>query len=230
MLKITSVLPMQDVFYGLIFEDSSDFFVLSINPSICKICQVQDGVFNFKIQLSGINNSFVTPALSYKLVIASLRLFAVFALSLKLTAVAFPGAWINPTSGFYRQVERVFTRFIKLRKFNKPQFKFALRIQDSTVFNRNDVSIVMARKRESSVSTQLLIVNDTGNLFRSWPTFPAVSSFKLMPYCGLNLMMQLQFLIVMAVSLRVWNLNFPTQHKSHQSAPLNSKWNLYQEF
>ena len=37
MSKIMSVLPMQDVFYGLIFEDSSDFFILSINPSICKI-------------------------------------------------------------------------------------------------------------------------------------------------------------------------------------------------
>lgn len=55
MSKIMSVLPMQDVFYGLIFEDSSDFFILSINPSLCKICQVQDGVFNFKMRLSGIN-------------------------------------------------------------------------------------------------------------------------------------------------------------------------------
>lgn len=31
-------------------------------------------------------------------------------------------------------------RFFKLRKFNKTNYKFAFRLQDSTVFNRNDVS------------------------------------------------------------------------------------------
>ena len=41
---------------------------------------------------------------------------------------------------FYRQCERYFTRFIKLRRYNKPTYKFALRIQDSTVFNRLEVS------------------------------------------------------------------------------------------
>ena len=42
--------------------------------------------------------------------------------------------------GFYRQCERYFTRFIKLRKYNKTAYKFALRIQDSTVFNRFEVA------------------------------------------------------------------------------------------
>jgi len=41
---------------------------------------------------------------------------------------------------FYRQCERYFTRFIKLRRYNKTLYKFALRIHDSTVFNRFEVS------------------------------------------------------------------------------------------
>lgn len=286
MSKIMSVLPMQDVFYGLIFEDSSDFFILSINPSLCKICQVQDGVFNFKMRLSGINplhigsypdcvkqayldyrngdsyfdgwfvpqadkqmcfkfnENTITPMPfllglikdildldtykklklqkarvdNYKAIVIEIPIdedavdkplltdetLAVFAemnkanmpedIGLihapgKATAVSFKdnantannlsdaitnlydnagvtkelfNSGSSATAmkmsiendaafiyGFYRQVERVFTRFIKLRKFNKPQFKFALRIQDSTVFNRNDVADAMLKAAQN---------------------------------------------------------------------------------
>jgi len=55
MTKIMSALLVEDIYCGLIFEDSTDFFILKINPSICKIKQIQDGVFNFKLRLSGIN-------------------------------------------------------------------------------------------------------------------------------------------------------------------------------
>ena len=55
MFKIMSTLIVEDVFYGLIFEDSYDFFIHKLNPSICKIRQIQDGVFNFRIRLSGID-------------------------------------------------------------------------------------------------------------------------------------------------------------------------------
>lgn len=286
MFKIMSVLPVQDVFYGLIFEDNTDFFILQVNPSICKICQVQDGVFNFKMRLSEINpleiNSypdyvkqayldytsgeghyngwFIPPADkqicfklnesclypmplllglvkdildldvykqlklqkarvdNYKAIVIEIPIdedavdkplltdetLAVFAemnkanmpedIGLihapgKATAVSFkdntnnannlsdaitnlydnagvPSEMFNSGSSgtalklsiendaafiyaFYRQCERVFTRLIKLRKFNKPYYKFALRIQDSTVFNRTEVADAMLKAAQN---------------------------------------------------------------------------------
>lgn len=53
--KIMAVLPSEDLFCGLIFEDDTDFFILKLPPSLCKVAQIQDGVFNFKINLSAIN-------------------------------------------------------------------------------------------------------------------------------------------------------------------------------
>lgn len=40
----------------------------------------------------------------------------------------------------YRQFERHMNRFIKLRKFNRKLYKFAFRIQDSTVYNKDTVT------------------------------------------------------------------------------------------
>jgi hypothetical protein len=42
--------------------------------------------------------------------------------------------------GLYRQFERWMNRFIKIRKYNKPAFKFFFSILDMTIFNRKDVT------------------------------------------------------------------------------------------
>lgn len=277
MLKIMETLVPEDVFYGLIFEDSADFFILKLNPSICEIRQIQDGVYNYRIRLSGIspleistypdnikqayldychgkkyhdgwfippadqqvcfkfNSSMLAPmplmmALAkdimdldvykklklqkarvdnYKAIVVEIPIdddavdkplltedtLAVFAemnkanmpddvgllhvpgsadaVSFKDNAnstnnlsdavtnlydnagvsselfnggssgTAFKLSLENDAAfiyAFYRQCERFFNRFIKMRKYNKPGYKFALTIQDSTVFNRRDVS------------------------------------------------------------------------------------------
>ena len=57
------------------------------------------------------------------------------------TAVTFS---IENDSGFvyglYRQFERWANRFIKIRKYNKPAFKFFFYLLDVTIFNRDNVS------------------------------------------------------------------------------------------
>lgn len=53
--KIMKVLPYQDVFYGVVLENSSDFFIQQLDSRMCKLSQVQDGLYNFKINLSSIN-------------------------------------------------------------------------------------------------------------------------------------------------------------------------------
>lgn len=50
--KIMKYLPYQDIYCGLIVESSTDFFFQKINFQICKLFQVQDGLYNFKIDLS----------------------------------------------------------------------------------------------------------------------------------------------------------------------------------
>ena len=42
--------------------------------------------------------------------------------------------------GLYRQFERWINRFIKIRKYNNPKFKFSFYILDITIFNRDNVS------------------------------------------------------------------------------------------
>ena len=53
--KIMKVIPHQDVYCGLAFENQSDFFFQQINYSICELYQVQDGLYNFRINLSCID-------------------------------------------------------------------------------------------------------------------------------------------------------------------------------
>lgn len=53
--KIMKVIPYQDIYCGLAFENQSDFFFQQINYSICEIYQVQDGLYNFRINLSKID-------------------------------------------------------------------------------------------------------------------------------------------------------------------------------
>lgn len=55
--KIMRVLPYQDIYCGLVVESSTDFFLQKIDYRICKLQQIQDGLYNFKINLSAIKAS-----------------------------------------------------------------------------------------------------------------------------------------------------------------------------
>lgn len=53
--KIMKYLPYQDIYCGLVVEDDESFFFQKIDYRICKLHQVQDGLYNFKINLTAIN-------------------------------------------------------------------------------------------------------------------------------------------------------------------------------
>ena len=53
--KIMKVIPYQDIYCGLVFENQSDFFFQQIDYKICEIYQVQDGLYNFRIDLTKID-------------------------------------------------------------------------------------------------------------------------------------------------------------------------------
>lgn len=55
--KIAKVLPYQDVFCGLIMENDTDYFIQKLDLNICKLYQIQDGIYNFAINLSSISAS-----------------------------------------------------------------------------------------------------------------------------------------------------------------------------
>lgn len=52
--KIMKVIPYQDIYCGLVFENQNDFFFQQIDYKMCEIHQIQDGLFNFRIDLSQI--------------------------------------------------------------------------------------------------------------------------------------------------------------------------------
>ena len=52
--KIMKVIPYQDIYCGLVFENQSDFFIQQIDYKICELYQVQDGLYNFRIDLTKI--------------------------------------------------------------------------------------------------------------------------------------------------------------------------------
>ena len=53
--KIMKVLPYQDIYCGLVFENQTDFFFQQIDYRICELYQIQDGLYNFKIDLTRID-------------------------------------------------------------------------------------------------------------------------------------------------------------------------------
>lgn len=53
--KIMDVLPSEDLFCGLLFEDNSDFFIHRVPTRYCRIVQVQDGVYNFAMEIDAID-------------------------------------------------------------------------------------------------------------------------------------------------------------------------------
>lgn len=53
--KIMRCLPYQDIYCGLVVENSTDFFFQKIDFGICELYQVQDGLYNFRMNLGAIN-------------------------------------------------------------------------------------------------------------------------------------------------------------------------------
>ena len=53
--KIMKVIPYQDIYYGLVFENHSDFFFQQVDYTICELHQIQDGLYNFRIDLTKID-------------------------------------------------------------------------------------------------------------------------------------------------------------------------------
>ena len=52
--KIMKVIPYQDIYCGLAFESQTDFFFQQIDYNICELYQIQDGLYNFRIDLNKI--------------------------------------------------------------------------------------------------------------------------------------------------------------------------------
>ena len=55
--KIMKSLPYLDIYCGLVFENQSDFFIQQIDYKICELCQIQDGLYDFRIDLTKINDT-----------------------------------------------------------------------------------------------------------------------------------------------------------------------------
>lgn len=63
--KIMKVIPYQDIYCGLVFENQSDFFFQEIDYKICELYQIQDGLYNFRINLTGIQAQNLTAYPDY---------------------------------------------------------------------------------------------------------------------------------------------------------------------
>lgn len=63
--KIMKYLPYQDIYCGLVVENETDFFFQKISLDICKLYQIQDGLYNFKINLSSIDPKELTAYPDY---------------------------------------------------------------------------------------------------------------------------------------------------------------------
>lgn len=63
--KIMEVTPHQDIYCGLVFENQSDFFFQQIDYKICELYQIQDGLYNFRIDLTGIKAQNLTAYPDY---------------------------------------------------------------------------------------------------------------------------------------------------------------------
>lgn len=52
MYKLLKIAFRDDVFYGYIYKDSKSFYIQSIDADICKITSIDDGVYNFSIDMT----------------------------------------------------------------------------------------------------------------------------------------------------------------------------------
>ena len=53
--KIMKVIPYLDIYCGLVFENQNDFFFQQVDYKICELYQIQDGLYNFRIDLTKID-------------------------------------------------------------------------------------------------------------------------------------------------------------------------------
>lgn len=53
--KIMRIVPYQDIYCGLVFENQSDFYIQQVSYKVCRLYETQDGLFNFIINLAAIN-------------------------------------------------------------------------------------------------------------------------------------------------------------------------------
>ena len=63
--KIFRILPYQDIYCGLVVENDVDFFFQEIDYRYCRLYEVQDGLYNFQIDLSAINANKLNAFPSY---------------------------------------------------------------------------------------------------------------------------------------------------------------------
>jgi len=63
--KIMRKLPYRDVFCGLVFENTSDFFIHEIPFRVCRLYEVEDGLYNFIIDLNAIKGSNIAAYPAY---------------------------------------------------------------------------------------------------------------------------------------------------------------------
>ena len=63
--KIMKVIPYQDIYCGLVFENQSDFFFQQIDYRICELYQIQDGLYNFRIDLTQISGENINAYPDY---------------------------------------------------------------------------------------------------------------------------------------------------------------------
>ena len=63
--KIMKVIPYQDIYCGLVWENSSDFFFKQVDYKICELYQIQDGLYNFRIDLTKIDGTQLTAYPNY---------------------------------------------------------------------------------------------------------------------------------------------------------------------
>lgn len=52
MTKVLNTAFVEDVFYGYVHKTKKDFYIQKIDSSLCKITSVEDGVYNFSIDMS----------------------------------------------------------------------------------------------------------------------------------------------------------------------------------
>lgn len=52
MTKVLNVAFLEDVFYGYIHKSKRDFYIQKIDASLCKITSIEDGIFNYSIDMS----------------------------------------------------------------------------------------------------------------------------------------------------------------------------------
>lgn len=63
--KTMKIIPHQDIFCGLVFENQHDFFFQQIDYKICELHQIQDGLYNFRIDLTQIKAQNLTAYPDY---------------------------------------------------------------------------------------------------------------------------------------------------------------------